>query len=217
MNTSALDSGRKWNFLCTEPKAKEQTAWTKSIQFSFISPRYIFGDPGAVIRVGRNRRDESIPFMATRLTTPGSTKMPTRYWLVRQMCSLTFHTRVSNGADWSKLGISDLLYLCSVEFQRSHLKVPFTRIRTVLKPCIFLPGFVWTWFNKPLDVAIESGCRKIVFGEQIHWFPPMRQRADLGEEKNCGFKNVSIRSEQGITPFLSTFLFLFLFLIFYVT
>ena len=49
------------------------------------------------------------------------------------------------------------------------------------------------WFNKPLDVAIESGCRKIVFGEQIHWFPPMRQRADLGEEKNCGFKNVSIR------------------------
>ena len=26
VNTSALDSGRKWNFLCTEPKAKEQTA-----------------------------------------------------------------------------------------------------------------------------------------------------------------------------------------------
>ena len=26
VNTSALDSGREWNFLCTEPKAKEQTA-----------------------------------------------------------------------------------------------------------------------------------------------------------------------------------------------
>ena len=56
-------------------------------------------------------------------------------------------------------------YLCSVEFQRSHLKALFTRIRTVLKPCILLPGFVWTGLNKPLD--LESGCKKIVFGEQI--------------------------------------------------
>ena len=175
VNTSSLDSGRKWNFSCTEPKAKEQTAWAKSIQFSFISPRYIFGDPGAVIRVGRNRRDESIPFMATRLTTPGSTKIRRcpRYWLVRQMCSLTFHTCVK----WSRDPNSAFLicnYLCSVEFQRSHLKALFTRIRTVLKPCILLPGFMWTGLNKPLD--LESGCKKVVFGEQI-------QRAYLWKKK----------------------------------
>ena len=49
--------------------------------------------------------------------------------------------------------------------------------------------------NKPLDIAIENGCKKIVFGEQIHWFPPMGQRADLHEKpkKNCGVKNVWIR------------------------
>ena len=193
MNTSALDSGRKWNFLCTEPKAKEQTAWAKSIQFSFISPRYIFGDPGAVIRVGRNRRDESIPFMATRRTAPGSER---RYedarvtdWSGKR--AVWLFTGVPNGAEIQTRHFCN--YLCSVEFQRSHLKALFTRIRTFLKPCIFLPGFVWTWFNKPLDVAIESSCKKIVFGEQIHWFPPMGQRADLGEENNCGFKNVSIR------------------------
>ena len=191
MNTSALDSGRKWNFLCTEPKAKEQTAWAKSIQFSFINTRYIFGDPGAVIRVGRNRRDEGIPFMATRLTTPGSTKMPA---LLTGQANVQFdvsHARVQ----WSRLIHTRHFcnYLCSVEFQRSHLKALFTRIRTFLKPCIFLPGFLWTWFSKPLDVAIESGCKKIVFGEQIHWFSPMGQRANLGEENNCGFKNVSIR------------------------
>ena len=121
--------------------------------------------------------------MATRLTTPGSTKIRRCrcYWLVRQTCSLTFHWR----AKWSRLIQTRHFcnYLCSVEFQRSHLKALLTRIRTFLKPCIFLPGFVWTWFNKPLDVAIESGCKKIVFGEQIHWFPPMGQRADLRKKK----------------------------------
>ena len=65
-------------------------------------------------------------------------------------------------------------YLCSVESQRSHLKALFTRIRTVLNPCILLPGFVWTGLNKPLD--LESGCKKIVFGEQI-------QRAYLWKKK----------------------------------
>ena len=82
----------------------------------------------------------------------------------------------------SKLGISVII------FAQWNFK------GAILRPCShesghfwnrvsFLPGFVWTWFNKPLDVAIESGCKKIVFGEQIHWFPPMGQRADLGEKK----------------------------------
>ena len=216
MNTSALDSGRKWNFSCTEPKAKEQTAWAKSIQFSFINTRYIFGDPGAVIRVGRNRRDESIPFLPTRLTPPGSTKMPA---LLTGQANVQFDVSHVCQMEQTDPNSAFLIcnYLCSVEFQRSHLKVLLTRNRTFLKPCIFLPGFVWTWFNKPLDVAIESGCKKIVFGEQIHWFPPMEQRTDFGGRIKLRFQKCLDSFGRGITPFLSTFLFLFLFLIFYVT
>ena len=107
VNTSALDWGRKWNFSCTEPKAKEQTAWAKSIQFSFVSPHYIFGDLGAVIRVGRNRHDESTPFLPTRLTALWVNE-DARVTDWSGKCAVWRFTRVSNGADWSKLGISDL-------------------------------------------------------------------------------------------------------------
>ena len=105
-----------------------------------------------------------------------------RYWLVRQMCSLTFHTRVK----WSRLihtrHFSVLCnYLCSVEFQRSHhLKALFTRIRTVLKPCIFLLGFVWTGLNKPLDRSWER------LQKDSFWWA--NSEGLFAEEKNCGFK-----------------------------
>lgn len=108
MNTSALDWGRKWNFSCTEPKAKEHTAWAKSIHFSFVSPRYIFGDPGAVIRFGRNRRDESTPFLATRQTATGSTKM---HALLTGQANVQFDVSHAYRMEQrSKLGISAIIF-----------------------------------------------------------------------------------------------------------
>ena len=79
--------------------------------------------------------------MATRLTTPGSTKMPA---LLTGQANVQFDVSHVCQMEQTDPNSAFLIcnYLCSVEFQRSHLKALFTRIRTVLKLCILLPGFV---------------------------------------------------------------------------